>query len=301
MRNFIVSDLHGDGNIYNSIISYLENLSKDSNEEIMLHINGDLIDRGYACAEMLLDVRDRILNKKGNIKINYLAGNHELMMYQDSINLDDRYWPVDSLWFFNGGYKTAYDLEAVIDANEYKEVVKFISNLKLYHKFTEELNGKKIVLAHSKCPTKVLTKCDLTVKDDNKEIHDIVWTRKDYNNPNAIIGSKKYFTIIGHTPLFNNYGYYYDKEEDYLNIDGGCAAYVMGNESIDHVPLVEIDGKNNKLIILIFNNNNEIIYGNYLKDGKITNIRNLDKYRKYLNKDIKLKKMVLYDGDVIFE
>ena len=59
MRKFIVSDLHGNGNMYNSIIKYLENVNKD--DEIMLYINGDLIDRGLDSADMLLDVRKRIL------------------------------------------------------------------------------------------------------------------------------------------------------------------------------------------------------------------------------------------------
>ncbi len=44
MRKFIVSDIHGFGNFYYSIMNYLDKLSE--HEEIELYINGDLIDRG---------------------------------------------------------------------------------------------------------------------------------------------------------------------------------------------------------------------------------------------------------------
>ena len=78
-----------------------------------------------------------------------------------------------------------------------------------------------------------------------------------------------------------------------MNIDGGCAPYFCGCKIYDHVPLVEIDSKNNRLIILTFNNNNEIIAGNYFGEGKSTPIplEELNKYRSYLNKDVKVKKL----------
>ena len=60
MRKFIVSDLHGNGTMYQSIMSFLENLSKE--DEISLYINGDLIDRGSSSADMLLDIRNRIIS-----------------------------------------------------------------------------------------------------------------------------------------------------------------------------------------------------------------------------------------------
>ena len=44
MRKFIISDIHGNGNLYYSVMSYLENISKC--EDVTLYINGDLIDRG---------------------------------------------------------------------------------------------------------------------------------------------------------------------------------------------------------------------------------------------------------------
>ena len=63
MRKFVVSDLHGNGEVYDSIMAYLENISLI--DDIELYINGDLIDRGPDSYRMLEDVMDRINNKKG--------------------------------------------------------------------------------------------------------------------------------------------------------------------------------------------------------------------------------------------
>ena len=78
MRKFIISDIHGLGNVYYSIMNYLDNISKL--EPIELYINGDLIDRGMESAEILLDVKKRI--EEYNQRIIYLGGNHELLMHQ---------------------------------------------------------------------------------------------------------------------------------------------------------------------------------------------------------------------------
>ena len=45
MRKFIISDVHGNGNLYYTIMNYLENISKL--DEVTLYINGDLIDVKY--------------------------------------------------------------------------------------------------------------------------------------------------------------------------------------------------------------------------------------------------------------
>ena len=62
MLKFIISDIHGFGNVYYAMMKYLDNLSKD--EEIELYINGDLIDRGLESAEILLDLIRRIKENK---------------------------------------------------------------------------------------------------------------------------------------------------------------------------------------------------------------------------------------------
>ena len=54
MRKYIISDIHGNGNLYYSVMSYIENISKI--DDVVLYINGDLIDRGPNSSEILLDL-----------------------------------------------------------------------------------------------------------------------------------------------------------------------------------------------------------------------------------------------------
>ena len=300
MRHFIVSDLHGDGTMYDSIIGYLENVCKDSNDDITLHINGDLIDRGYDSSRMLIDVYKRVKSRKP-FKINYIGGNHELMLYQDSLERVKGIWPQNTIWHDNGGCNTLSGL-LNLDTVRLNKIVNFVSNLKLYYKFTETLDGKNIVLVHAKCPDKVLYNCPLRIKSDNDIIRDIVWYRKDdLDSEQLNVGNDKYFTIIGHSPLQYNKGYMYYPDENYMNIDGGCSCHMLGYGGFDHVPLVEIDSSNNRLIILTFNNSNEIISGHYFSNGKSSLIKNLDKYRKYIDSDVKVRKLTYDDdGTIIF-
>ena len=300
MRKFIISDLHGDGNVYNSIMGYLDNISKK--EEIELYINGDLIDRGIDSASMLLDIKRRIEDNK--FKIVYLGGNHELLMYQI---YDKRrkgvYVNNFNNWYENGGWSTDYALEDIFDYNKDKifEVVDFVSDLKIYHKFDEKIIKKNIVLVHAACPVEVKDVCDLRIKDNNDLVDYYVWAREiDPWMPfRCRIGNDKYFSIIGHTPNANKYGYEYHRDSNYLNIDGGCSRYVSGEFLCDHVPLVEVfDGY---LRILTFNNNNEIIYGHYFDSSNniLINDEELDYDRGYLNKKLKVRKLVRYEDDII--
>ena len=276
MRKFIVSDLHGNGKIYDSIISYLDDINKT--EEVILYINGDLIDRGPDSARLLLDVKDRIENNKG-FKIVYLGGRYNGI------------WRRDSDWFYNGAEYTLYGLKEMLNKDKENDIINFISNLKLYHKFDEKLNGKQIVLVHAKCPKDVKDECDMFIKDNNIDTSLTVWTRReDYwtmltNN----LGNEDYFTIVGHTPVGDHKGYEYYKNDNTLNIDGGCARYACGLTEFDHTPLVEIDEKNDRLIILTFNSNNKIVCGNYFTNGISTEIKSkeLDTYRKNVKKVLK--------------
>ena len=297
MRKFIISDIHGFGNVYYSIMSYLDNLSKEENIE--LFINGDLIDRGYESAEILLDIKRRIKDSK--YKITYLGGNHELLMYQEYERRKRENFSYFSDWYANGGSITDSKLcEMLNTQDKIKEVVDFIGNLKIYYKFNEKLNSKNIVLVHAASPLNVLDNCNLKIKDNNRLVNYCVWAREydPYTSLRNMVGNSKYFTIVGHTPNTNPLGYDYCKDDNYLNIDGGCAAYVSGFFNNDHFPLVEICS--GYLKILTFNSNNEIICANYFDGNRSFSYTTLEieKAREYLDKNVKIKKLSIDENGI---
>lgn len=310
MRKFVISDIHGFGNVYYSIMNYLDNLSKE--EDIEIYINGDLIDYGYESAEILLDIKKRMEDNK--FKITYLGGNHELLMHEAfKIRRKGGFIsPLDN-WYLNGGDSTDYGLYDILGCDDkVLEVGEFVSNLKIYHKFDEEINGKNIVLIHAACLDKINDVCDLQIKDDNQDISYAVWTRehelygflgaKMRNIHKNIISNSDYFTIVGHTPNSSPLGFVYNQEENYLNIDGGCGSYVTGNFKYNHFPLVEICS--GYLKILTFNSDNEIICGNYFDGNNIFSYttKEIEEARKYLDNSVKIKKLSLNeDGIVVYK
>ena len=295
IRKFIFSDIHGVGNVYYSIMGYLDNISKE--EDIILYINGDLFDRGLESAEVLLDVINRM--NRGPFRIEYLGGNHELLMYECFEKRKKHLFDASRLWYLNGGKVTDNGLDELLDCNDKAilEVAEYISNLKIYHKFQEKIDDKPIVLVHAQCPMKVEDECKLTIADDSDDAYFYVWAREDsIDFPfRCRIGNPEYFSIVGHTANNSPYGYVYNERENYLNIDGSCSLYASGYASFDHVPLVEV--LDSKLRILTFNNNNEIIAGNYFVPYRSIPISDeeLNKDRKLLNTGFNPKKTLKID------
>ena len=335
MRHFIVSDLHGNGYVYDSIINYLQNELDYGNDDITLHINGDLIDRGLDSGSMLLDVYEKI-NGGNTFHINYLGGNHELMMYQSyketcEFDKKDMFSPWVSRkshnWVNrNGGDTTSTYLLNNCSKEFINDICEFIGNLSIYQKFNEQLKDKPIILTHACVVKSMENDALLKIKDDSPTIDVSLWTRKEDSIVSKFfIGSKKYFTIIGHTPTYNKKGYVYDSECEVLNIDGGNSVfdyeynnylYKIKNmfqqiedvkvdiNEIDeetnkilldnsHTPLVEIN--DNNLKILTFNFKNEIIRGNYFDGEKSSPIDSLelDKIRNNLKQNDNVKKRIL--------
>ncbi len=288
MRKFIMSDIHGFGNVYYSMMNYLDNLSES--EEIELYIDGDLIDRGHESAKILLDVINRMTINK--FKITYLGGNHELMMYEAFLKRKEGTLNFWNDWYFNGGYITDKGITKTFrDKDTLEEVGEFIGSLRIYHKFQEKIGNKRIVLVHAACPMIVKDHCNMLIKEKSQEIFDAVWMRQYSNRLGRYnhIGNKDYFTIVGHTPNNNPNGFEYYNGENVLNIDGGCACYLHGSREFNHFPLVEV--LDNSLRILTFNCNNEIIRGNYFVDKIVIPFSNdeLEEENKYLIKNKKIK------------
>ena len=296
MRNFIVSDLHGCGIVYKSMMDYLNNISK--HDDVTLYINGDLIDRGIESWDMFCDVRNRQKEKDSKIKIEYLAGNHELLML-NALKYDKEFM---DLWIENGGWRIIHHMNDKIAENEENkdEIIDYISNLKIYHKFPNTIDGKQIVLVHAACPKNVLDECEYSLKDSDK-VEYFLWGQNSgrYRAYRGKIGNPDYFTIVGHTPNFKKYGVEYNKDENYLNIDGGLSAFAKGEFDVDHAPLIEL--RNKFLKILTFNNKNEIIAGNYFEKDRLIPFFDdeLKEENELLDKSFKPKKLVLNKSDVL--
>lgn len=281
MRKFIVSDLHGNGEVYNSIMHYLDNISLV--DDVTLFINGDLIDRGIDSFEIFTDVKKRIDNKEG-FPINYLAGNHELMMYDA---MSKKSFSLGDLWIANGGLITQGGFDYISD-DEYKSIIDFVGNLKIYQTFEEKVGDRPIMLVHAASSLFSPDKIDLQLKDRDMSymVEYAVWTReKDEFGFINRIGNDDYFSVVGHTPTFNKEGFIYNKKDQYLNIDGNCAPYALARFEYDRVPLLEIKEKG--VEILQFNHNNEIVGGYFLdKELEPLEEEDLKKRRVYLDRSL---------------
>ena len=126
-----------------------------------------------------------------------------------------------------------------------------------------------------------------------------VFKQPNFNTKPSTIGNRNYFTITGYLPNNSLFGFEYDYEHNYLNINGGCNKYVSGSFEFNHFPLVEVMG--NSLRILTFNSDNEIVYGNHYINGFFLQMEEceLEEERSYLNKNLKVKKLYLNEDNVV--
>lgn len=279
MRKFIISDLHGCGDIYESIITYLENLALVEEESVHLYINGDLIDRGLDSYNMLRDAIRRC-HGRGNVVIHYLAGNHEELMYNAcKFKLKHGLFGIDS-WDLNGNFITKSELSK-LSYEELEDLTNFIGNLSIYKKFPEKVDGKNILLVHAAAPSVVLDKCDLKLSSKIDMVNKALWSRIGEKGCKTV-GKDGFITIVGHTMNGGKYGFMYDSKENVLNIDGCCGRYATGSFEFNRVPVVEV--KNGKLEILVFSHDNEIVTAFTLdKSLRKMNDYELSKRRVFLN------------------
>ena len=260
MRKFVISDLHGCGDIYDSVIAYLENLSLTELEPVHLYINGDLIDRGIDSYRMLMDVIKRC-RENSNLVIHYMAGNHEQLMYRACVHkLKNGHFPFGT-WDFNNNFDTKEGLSK-LSQEELDDVASFIGGLDIYKKFDERVKGNNVLLVHAAAPRVVLDTCELKLSSRVEIANAALWSRVNENGCSRL-GKDGYITIVGHSMNKGKYGFEYDPKDRVLNIDGGCATYATGFFDKRYVPLVEIIP--GKLEILVFNHDNEIVKGFTLK------------------------------------
>ena len=319
MRKFIVSDLHGNGYVYDSIMNYLSNEIEYGNDDITLYINGDLIDRGEDSGSMLVDVLDKVENKD-MFNIVYLGGNHELMMYQtyeQSKMLEGNQFlseyssQAGHRWIDrNMGFVTERYLKKHYTKEEISNMCEQVGNLDIYHKFDEKINDKQIMLMHACYILAMDQGKELKINGDYNAVNVAVWTRQSDLRNLGHVGGEKYFSIIGHSPVDSRYGYEFCEYSNAFKIDGGCAivGYLTINyyarkknmfqkledmkihysdydedfrKEIDNLSHVPlVEVLNDGLRILTFNYKNEIMYGNYY-NGEYSNEMDNNELNKY--------------------
>ena len=170
MADYVMSDIHGEYNMYIKMLEKINFTEKDR-----LFIIGDVIDRGLNSIDVIEHIR-----KHKNIYL--LKGNHEAMMV-DALKYKDSY-----LWLYNWGTKTNAQLK--FKSKEYiKELVDYLEDLEIC-----AIVKDKFILAHASFPIEI---CD-TVQDAAQEDDLILWDRTHIGNEKPY---KDFIIINGHTPV----------------------------------------------------------------------------------------------------
>lgn len=266
MNYFVISDLHGQGKIYNHIVDNLDKQAVEKGQPITLIINGDIIDRGPDSIEMLVDVMERAKGMKGNINVIMLPGNHEEMMYSSlKYFKEHRDWDRSktlthsNVWFnpANHGTETAEHFFE-LPPEKQVEVYNFLKDLPLYCVVeTTKPNYNSYVIVHA-CPPRNAMSCnyiptldDIVSKSQLQVLRECLTYRKnDNSNVNVSLPDKGVITLIGHTPVNSENGFCLTENKKLLMIDGGCAfmaanpdAHIMIKEMATLVKLSDKPGE----------------------------------------------------------
>ena len=184
----MISDIHGN---YNAYMDMLKKIQFDDDD--ILYILGDILDRGPDPIQVILDVM-----KRPNVEL--LAGNHCVMaleclsfllkeITQESLaDLNREMFGKLLNWRQNGASTTIKEF-LKYDRSIQQEILAFISELDVYDEI--EVAGKTFILVHAGLgnfsPEKQLWEY---------ELNELVWDRPDYEK---MYFSDKY-VISGHTP-----------------------------------------------------------------------------------------------------
>lgn len=210
-----MSDLHGNYEAYRSMLRKIQ-----FNDDDMLYILGDIIDRGPHPIKIILDLMSR-----PNVEV--IAGNHCVMacecfkfllqeITEENVsNLDPDMIEKLLNWQLNGS-RTTTDEFHKYDEKTKRAIAEYISDFELYDEI--EVNGRCFILVHAGLgnfsPEKEMWEYDL---------EELVWERPDYEQ--AYFPDK--YVITGHTPTMlieanPRPGYIY-QAHNHIAIDCGCS------------------------------------------------------------------------------
>ena len=210
---YVCSDLHGEYPAYQAIIDQLKEKDK-------LYILGDVIDRGPDGIKILQD----IIKRKEKGQVEFLIGNHELMMVQALI-LGDKTQEKNWTSKENSGEvtKKAFEKLSPADQNSIKE---FLLDSYVYKNI--DVDSQQVHFVHAKAVQDENDNSNKTVRGmlaEGKEklMETAVWSRGVNSlmssEPHPESAKKGTFTVIGHSPTDNNLIKY---KNGYLNIDCGA-------------------------------------------------------------------------------
>lgn len=280
---YVISDLHGQGKIYDYIVEHFDAEAKRTGKKIVLIINGDIIDRGNDSIRMLVDVMERVKHQKGNIDVVMLPGNHEEMMctaleYYRINRVFDKGpgYTLNNMWFHpdNHGFDTCNEFFRLPPATQ-KDVLEFLKSLPLYFRIkTDKPNYNSYVVVHALPPSNAMTSKEIPtlgkiISDDKyKVLRDCLIYRKDNDkDDNISLPDNGVITIIGHTPVENTNGFTITENNKLLMIDGGCA-YMATNPDSKIFPematLVELSDEPGKTRVFLYGDENT----KNLRDGR---------------------------------
>lgn len=184
---YVMSDIHGDIDRFNSIMSQIKLKSDDT-----LYILGDIIDRNPNGIKILRQVM-----KMPNVKV--LLGNHEYMMLcaighckNAADEKENTNWQERRIWYNNGGKVTHYQLKH-IRIEQRAELFRFIRSLPT--NLEVEVNGIKYKLVHASPEENYLSSERYSYEYKN-QCEFAVWNRWNETQPIP----EGYVLIFGHTP-----------------------------------------------------------------------------------------------------
>ena len=174
---YVLSDIHGDMDAFDSILSQINLTEQDH-----LYIIGDVIDRGEHSIELLQRIR-----KMPNATL--LLGNHELMMLNRLRNPESMH--LASLWYNNEGNRTERQYYELSES-EQQDLRRYLESLPTEAKV--EVNRQIYVLVHA-CPQELYdVKKHRRLFENQTQF--AVWMRIEPDTPLP----ENMTVVFGHTP-----------------------------------------------------------------------------------------------------
>lgn len=231
--HYVISDIHG---CYNEYTKALKAVNFNDND--ILYVLGDCIDRGYASVRVLQDMMSRP-------NVIPILGNHEYMAVKiledlcieiTEENAESRI-PTETVraytdWMFYGGESTLEQFRVLSLSDQYK-LIDYLSNFSLYEKV--HVKGRNYLLVHGGLEP---FSEGMTVEDFS--VPQILFSSADLNR----VYFKDTCTITGHTPTISESG---DtgtviKRNNHISIDCGCvfgynlSIYCMETDEEVYIP-----------------------------------------------------------------